>query len=946
MDAAAPLKQHDLVAELAESPYPTSSQATVRRLGDEPDLPLPNQRVLPRIGEKFEGFAIIAELGRGSFGRVYLAHQTAMADRLVALKVTLEFFDESQTLAQLQHTNIMPIYSTHGDCELRALCMPFFGSTTLADVCRELASSHSIPTSGQHFVSTLACRRASTQAGELPRLVNDSSSPSHFDIALPVPLPNLAPGALPNFELLSRFSFVDAIMWLGARLADGLAHAHDRGIIHRDVKPANVLLADDGRPMLLDFNLSTDCRSITPARGGTVPYMAPEQLRAYLDTQPVQLDGRADVYSLGLVLYELLAGKAAFRRYDGAKPETIRKMLDERQRGPTSLTTINEAVTPAINAIVSKCLAFDRNNRYATARALQEDLDCQLANLPLRHAAEPSTKERIAKWQRRHQRATTLGGLAAVALTVAFGLGFGLFHYWRQSNEQGIALMQRAAEAQLTAFLKTTEQLRHDLVPAPEGEFRVPALTEVRQALAQYGLPERTDWRNGPWVATLTSADEGRLRVRLGELMGLLTLAELGRADAKNNADHVQALKNLSDAQMDLFPADGRPHYWWKQREQILKLAGDESAASAAASAASNAAIASPLDRYLTALDLYRNDRFAACMAVLQPLTKSDAQHFGAWLLLGNCQYKMALEREAVDSYTMCIGLNPNSHHAWANRGWANYHLGLYQVALRDFEEARHLSDSQPDVVFQIVKCHIRLKQKEMAEAVLQPLIESDAFRLRALWARSELRFPKQPGQTKTDADCLAVITLPAHTAMDYAVRGRARLAVDDRDGALADFRQAEVLNPMMINALLSQAEVLDQMGEAMYGTAIGVLDRLVSRYSNSTAGLAGRAVLLARVGRVDEAVRDAKKCLSLSEQPRIHYQVGCVYALTLEHPNHLNEAVRLIANAIKLQRSLARELVSDPDLKKLRELPEYRELTELAAKLKPLDRERIQSQD
>ncbi len=937
MDIATPLKPRRFVAAPADRSLPTSSQPTVRRLGDEPDAPLPNERVMPRIGEKFEGFAIIAELGRGSFGRVYLAHQTAMADRLVALKVTLEFFDESQTLAQLQHTNIMPIYSTHGDCDLRALCMPYFGSTTLADVCRELESSHSIPTSGKHFVSTLECRRASTQAGELPRLNQDSSSPSHFDIALPVPLPNLAPGALPNFELLSGFSFVNAILWLGGRLADGLAHAHDRGIVHRDVKPANVLLADDGRPMLLDFNLSTDCRSITPARGGTVPYMAPEQLRAYLDAQPVQLDGRADVYSLGLILYEMLAGRAAFRRYVGSSPETIGKMLDERKDGPTALTTINEAVTPAINAIVNKCLAFDRDDRYATARTLQEDLDCQLANLPLRHAAEPSPKERLAKWRRRHHRATTLGGLAGVAAIIIFGLGFGLFHYWNQSNQNATQLAQRDAEAHLRLFLKSTDQLRHDLVPAPEGEFRTPVLNEVRQALAQYELPERMDWRNGSLVAPLSPDDEGRLRTRLGELLGLLTLAELSSVNASPDPNHVQELLKLSDVQVSLFPTDDRPNYWWVQREQVLKLAGDEGGAAAAA-AANNAKITTTLDRYLSAVNLYRVDQIAASMTAMEGLTNADPQHIGAWLVLGNCQYQLHRDAEAVDSYTMCIGLNPNNYAAWANRGWANFRMGLNQVALRDFEEARALCRTQPEIDFQIAKVHIRLKQKEKAEEILMPLIAGDELRLRALWARSELRHPTRKGKAKSDADCLAVINATARTAMDFNSRGRARLAAEDFEGALADFRQAEAMSPMMINALLNQAEVLDLMGETKHAEAVEVLDRLLSRYSNSVKGLAGRAVLLARVGRIDDALRDATKCLALSQIPRVQYQVGCVYALTVERPNHVKQAVKLIAEAITRQRSIVNDLDNDPDLKKLRERPEYRKLADLAATLKSID--------
>src|SRR5439155_9925527 len=117
-----------------------------------------------------------------------------------------------------------------------------------------------------------------------------------------------------------RLTYVDAILWIVGRLAEGLAHAHDRGILHRDLKPANVLLTDDGQPMLLDFNLSEDCKlrgHAAAARvGGTLPYMSPEQLAAFSDRGRV-VDARSDLYSLGLILYELLAGRSPFPAMSG-----------------------------------------------------------------------------------------------------------------------------------------------------------------------------------------------------------------------------------------------------------------------------------------------------------------------------------------------------------------------------------------------------------------------------------------------------------------------------------------------------------------------------------------------------------------------------------------------------------------------------------------------------
>src|SRR5262249_31393989 len=109
---------------------------------------------------------LLAELGRGAFGRVFLARQEALAGRLVALKVAPNLLDEAQTLAQLQHTHIVPLYSVHRAGPLRAFCMPYFGSITLADVLQMLRGGAGPPVSGKALVDTLeACRSITARRG-------------------------------------------------------------------------------------------------------------------------------------------------------------------------------------------------------------------------------------------------------------------------------------------------------------------------------------------------------------------------------------------------------------------------------------------------------------------------------------------------------------------------------------------------------------------------------------------------------------------------------------------------------------------------------------------------------------------------------------------------------------------------------------------------------------
>jgi eukaryotic-like serine/threonine-protein kinase len=923
------------VAEIISGrPLPTSSVATVLRVDVDDNLGTgtPSQP-FPEIGDEFEGFVIIGLLGHGSFGRVYLARQTEMAGRLVALKITSEFFDETQTLAQLQHTNIVPIYSTHGDGPLRALCMPYFGATTLGDVCKELKLAQDLPTSGKHFVSTLELRRVSTHADEMSGAWESSNGSVQSD--RPSWLPTVAVGPQPTFELLSQYTFVDAVLWIGARLADGLAHAHERGIVHRDVKPANLLLADDGRPMLLDFNLSADRHRLGAVRGGTVPYMAPEQLQAQLESRPAVIDGRADVYALGLVLYELLAGRSAYPSHKGNKPDVVRQMLKERRVSPPPLRASNTSVTPAIEAIISKCLAFDPYDRFPSARAMQEDLDRQLAHQPLRYATEPSIKERATKWCRRHPSATSLGTLGGVAAAAMIALGFGLTQYREQIDAQNVQLAQQTAEAELTTFLADTDQLRHELIRPPEGEFRTQTLSAARAALAKYGIPDRADWQAGSLVASLPPGETIRLKDRVAELLALLTQAELDRTDPKDVAARAPDLMKLSDTAAEVYTTGSRPHYWWSQREQILKLAGDISGAVDAAAAVKSLKPGSAMDRYLSAVELYRAGRYADGVALLSDLTRTEPQHFGPWYVLGACQSRLHRDDEAILSFTMCIGLNPKSYVAYVNRGHARFR-GQRESALEDFQFAQDLGDTDPELDVQVAKCLIGEHQYAKAEEICESLIAQDPWRLRALVIRAEAR-RKSDNPTGAAEDYSAAIKLDAVTAADYIARGSARRLTNDMVGALDDFRRAEQLNPKSDSALMNQAYVLsDRLKKPL--EAIAVLDRLLERSPDSPNALAGRAVLLARVGRVDDALRDAKHCLKICQLPIIRYQVAGVYALTSDRPGHAKEAMRLLSEAINEQGLLMRELEDDPDLTSIRSRPEFQRLAEAAKALKSMD--------
>ena len=181
---------------------------------------------LPVVGEHFLGFRLVALLGRGGYGQVYLAEQGDLANRRVVLKVATDIFGESQTLAQLQHTNIVPIHSIHRASPFQAVCMPYFGATTLADVLEQLHGGTSLPHSGKMLVSTVNDRMLSTRRSVSSHSFREWALLPALDAADAKDGPSVLPrgvDASATLQKLEGMTYVEAVLWMVARLADGLA---------------------------------------------------------------------------------------------------------------------------------------------------------------------------------------------------------------------------------------------------------------------------------------------------------------------------------------------------------------------------------------------------------------------------------------------------------------------------------------------------------------------------------------------------------------------------------------------------------------------------------------------------------------------------------------------------------------------------------------------------
>jgi serine/threonine protein kinase len=360
------------------------------RLMMERDLPRLAQTTdhlpWPRPGQNFAGFDLSRELGRGTFARVYLAREPLCGNRLVALKVTQVLGAEARTLGPLHHPNIVPLYSVQRDLEtgFLAVCMPYLGGATLYDVTDRGFDLGKVPA------------RASTI----------------LDIARDQTLVAVESNTGRPDPLLERCSYIDGVLHVGLQLTAALGYLHERSICHRDLKPSNVLLTTAGKPLLLDFNLALDRRSGDPLLGGTVSYMSPEQLRAAQNRNASEaklIDGRTDIFALGVVLYELLTGTHPFGPidFDLSEPKAVGEMLTRLQRRPWPLRRFNRGVDGQLAVAIERCLAWAPEDRPDTVARLAHDLQRCL-----------SKPRKAIRWSLGHRLQTMAmaGGVAAVLM--------------------------------------------------------------------------------------------------------------------------------------------------------------------------------------------------------------------------------------------------------------------------------------------------------------------------------------------------------------------------------------------------------------------------------------------------------------------------------------------------------------------------------------------------
>ncbi len=875
---------------------------------------------LPSVGDSFLGFELIAELGRGSFARVFLARQLSLSNRMVALKVTKNRYSDSKTLARLQHTNIIPVYSVQQHRDWEAICMPYFGALTVNHLLGKIRRQPSLPPSGKFIHDTVVDVRRATLR-DIDGFTRDTRSETS---APESPAPQIH---AESFHALTGMSYTKSILLIAKKLASGLAYAHSRGIVHRDLKPANLLLSDDGEPMILDFNLSMDFVGDSDVSqefiGGTLPYMAPEQLANFERQSKSIADPRSDLFSLGIVLYELLIGTSPYTMHQGNLGDVISKSIADRQRGPLWIGHREATVSPAIESILAKCLTPQVEDRYQTAQALVDDLECQLNDLPLRHAPERSLQERAQKWVRRHPRVMSVSGVVAAAAVLLLAMmsvlairNERLASFESQVTWKAFQDLVRDAKVKVTRSAVAESSAVNESIAACDA------------ALNVYRIDATQLWKSLPSVEKLESEQRSQLSRDAAELLfhkatslGLKTDFATGSSEKEQIRSSALSINELArDFYQDTeFEASLERQSKWLSQEPIViaeSLSPSELASASTRNICEQASLLSAQRRFREASHLW------------QTASMRDPQNLWVWHGLGYSLEQIGSYSRAAECYSVCISLNPKDFTWYFNRGNTRIRSNEFELAAADFTKAIELDPDNPESHINRAIALLELQQHSAAQVDINEAISLgfDDPQVYLLLAQSseELGNRKAADSARVKADS----SVPKNAA-SWIARGVSHASLNPEQ-ALQDFDKALQLNAHSLPALESKASVL---AETLRKTddAIGVLDEAVRLFPEAAEIRAGRGVLHARLIQTSQALHDAQHALSLDSSPAVMYRVAGIYSLlSTDSDEHRQRATELLALSLNAGYG-AEWLDTDPDLDAIRTFPDFRKLREAA---------------
>jgi serine/threonine protein kinase/Flp pilus assembly protein TadD len=759
-------------------------------------------------------YKLLEQIGEGGFGVVFMAEQTQPVRRKVALKVLKPGMDTRQVVARFE-------------AERQALAL-----MDHPNIARVLDGG-STPAGRPYFV---------------------------MDLVQGLPITDYCDQA----QLAPRQR-----LELFVHLCQAVQHAHQKGIIHRDLKPSNVLVTlHDGTPLVkvIDFGIAkalgqqlTDKTLFTGFAQmiGTPLYMSPEQ--AALSN--VDVDTRSDIYSLGMLLYELLTGTTPFtkERLQQAGYDELRRIIREEEppRPSTRISTLGQAAATVsaqrrsdprrlsqlcrgeLDGIVMKALEKDRNRRYETANGFAQDVQRYLADEPVQ-ACPPSAWYRFRKFARRNKTALAVAGLVLLFIALLGG-GGGWVIRERAAREEAVAKERLEREQRLTAQV----ELILDDVDRLEREQKWPeALAAAKRAEA---------------VLAGGEADDSTRQHVTDVVRDLAFVARLDRI-RQDRASIVDGKFNNAGAARDYAVAFG------EYGVDVASLPAAEAVARLRGKAALAAPVAAALDDWVEA-------------------RRASGEGDQGWKPL------VAVAR----------GLDPDPLRDRLRAAWGQEVTPGVQADLRQLAESIDVKSQSPATLIALVRS---LVQARLADSALRILQEGQYAYPADFWLNLELGYGFYYRKDYLSArlySAVAVSLRPESTAA-HTNLGIALCDLGKLDEAVAEYRTAIGLDPKYAtahydlgNALYDQRKLDEAVAE--YRTAIGLNPKHFGAHSNL-----GHA--LREQGKLDEAVAEYRTAIGLDPQNAdAHDTLGAA----LKQQGKLIEAVAECRQAIALSPQNAR---------------------------------------
>lgn len=696
-------------------------------------------------------FELRREIGRGGMGTVYEAWQRSL-QRVVALKVLarhisatpkaiIRFQREAQAAAKLHHTHIVPIFA-QGEVDGNYFyAMEFIEGSSLNHLIGDLRADDLEDATTVDLAETVAI---APRAEVTPSIVaggrtgTDSHGPS---------------GSTSNVSLESWIGkrntpfFFSAVADHIANVADALDYAHQRSVIHRDIKPHNLVLGVDGRLRVLDFGLARLAEqpgvTITGELLGSPLYMSPEQITG----NPDEVDHRSDIYSLGATLYEWLTLSPP---YPGETRErVIGRILSSEA---ASIRTHNAVVPLDLETICMKAIERNREKRYQTAGEMRDDLRRFVGKRPI-VAKRIGFSGRTFKFIARHQ----LASLAVAAAVIALSLTWGLYAKNRTAKH----------EAQAAAQARESQELVLDLIGRLPIELRAPlraveAAVPMAQGVAQsdqagailQGLGAG-DSQSGPTVGTPASLVR-RLALEFYDVVAPRNWQGLDGADeaaahlreaaerwkSGDREASIQILNGYLEAKPDDFDARqfhailcaqlGQYDKMAEDADHLVNLRGDQTSAYLWRSVAhflsgrveaslEDLSRAAAIDaqsvwvKVLRGLALIQAGRSLDALAYFEEALRSAPDSVVARLGRAVAETSLGRNSDAVADASEVIRGEPDNADALTIRGDGYNALSDFAAAAKDFEKAMSIAGRTPALGLRYLSALVR--QRSAAEA-------------------------------------------------------------------------------------------------------------------------------------------------------------------------------------------------------------------------------------